>query len=219
MSPTAITLPVVALENTVMLLGSKEPVADKLPAVRLPRVYILPPLISLVAVTLPDDNISKVAITLPTLALPRVYKLLPLTTPPAVTFPDDNISSSAITLPPVTLPDTLSVVGSKVPLINKLPAVTLPRVYILSPVTTPLVVVILPYEIISSVENTFPPVTLPDAVIVLGTKEPLIDTLPAVTFPRVDILSPLISLVAVTLYEDITSSRVIILPTFALPRV
>ena len=66
----------------------------------------------------------------------------------ALTFPYDNMSSIAITLPPVILPVAFNVVGVKEPVITKLPTLTLPSVYILSPLTTPLAVT-LPYENIS----------------------------------------------------------------------
>ena len=133
-----------------------------LPAVTLPKVYILSPVRTLAALILPEDTISSVVITLPTFALPDVYKLPPLITLVAVTLPEENILSSAITLPPLTLPDAVKISGSKVPITDKLPPITFPKVYILPPVR---------------------------------------------------------SLVAVTFPEDITSSIVVILPTFAFPRV
>ena len=86
------------------MLGLKDPLTDKLPPLTFPRVYILLPVRTLVALTLPEDITSSVAIILPTLTLPRVYKLLPLTTPLAVTLPDDNISSVAMILPTFALP-------------------------------------------------------------------------------------------------------------------
>ena len=69
----------------------RAPVNNILPADILPRVYILPPVTTPVAVTLAEDILS-VAVTLPTLRSPKVYILDPLTLPVAVTLPDDIIS-------------------------------------------------------------------------------------------------------------------------------
>ena len=158
-SSSAITLPPLTLPDT-FTVGNKVSLTVTLPALTLPRVYILPPLRSLVAVTFPEDTTSSLANTFPTLALPRVYKLLPLTTPVALTFPEDIISLSVIILPLLTLPDAVKMSGSKVPLIDKLPAVTFPRVYKLSHVSS-LVAVTFPEDITSSVAITLPTFALP----------------------------------------------------------
>jgi hypothetical protein len=77
-----------------------------------------------------------------------------------------------------------------------LPDVTLPRVYTLLPVITP-IELIFPYDIMSFSAITLPPVTLPDTVTVVGLKELLINRFPAVIFPKSSALEELIDLIAV----------------------
>ena len=69
-----------------------------------------------------------------------MYILPPVTTPVTVTLPEDTTSNVEITLPPITLPLTFTVAGSKESITDILPDVTLPRVYILLPLTMPVAI-------------------------------------------------------------------------------